>query len=97
MGVDAQFEHGAGMGSSFTAHATWIHERQTLDATLAAGGSANLSNTLNTFRADASVYAAHATHLVGFTGGYFSTTGSTDATLYAPAPITGSSTGSPKQ
>ena len=94
LGLDAQYEHTAGMGS-ITAHATWIHEKQTLDATFANGGADNRSNTLNTFRADASYYAAHMTHLVGFTVGYFSTTGSTDATLYAPAPITGSSTGSP--
>ena len=34
----------------------WIHERQTLDATVAAGGSVNAKNTLKVLRLNASYY-----------------------------------------
>ncbi|MBI4500496.1 MAG: cytochrome C [Gemmatimonadetes bacterium] len=94
LGFDAQYEHRAGEGF-FTVHGTWIHEKQTLDASFADSEAANPTNTLNSFRGDASYYVGHHTHLVGATAGYFSTTGSADATLYAPGPITGNGSGSP--
>jgi hypothetical protein len=88
--LDAQYEHGT-TGATFTAHATWIHERQALDATFDAGGS-NATNTLRTFRADGGFYTAKR---MGATLAYFSTTGSQDPLLYAPGPLSGSATGSP--
>jgi hypothetical protein len=69
--------------NSFSTDATWIHEKQTWGA----GGSSNPSNTLNTYRLTA-MY--HVRHLWAFTLAPFATTGTSDATLYAPAP-----TGSP--
>ncbi|HET6795669.1 MAG TPA: hypothetical protein VFH40_00805 [Gemmatimonadales bacterium] len=92
VGVDAQFESSAGTGN-VVVRGTWIHERQTLDATFGAGGSANPSNTLKVLRLNASYYPRQ---WLGVSGGYFDTRGSTDAALYAPAEVEGSSSGSPK-
>jgi hypothetical protein len=92
VGVDAQFESKAGTGN-LVVRGAWIHERQTLDATFAAGGSANPKNTLKVVRLNASYYPRQ---WLGVSGGYFDTRGSTDAGLYAPAPVEGSASGSPK-
>jgi hypothetical protein len=91
-GVDAQFESKAGTGN-VVVRGAWIHERQTLDATVAAGGSANAKNTLKVLRLNASYYPKQ---WLGVSGGYFDTRGSTDAGLYAPDPVDGSASGSPK-
>lgn len=91
IGFDAQLERAFGAGD-LTVHAIWIHERQTLDAGVAAGTAANGSNALTTFRMDASVYTAAR---VGLTAGFFTTTGTSDTLRYAPAEVTGSGTGSP--
>lgn len=88
---DAQYERPVGEGL-FTAHAIWIHERQKLDADFAAGTAANASNTLQTFRIDASAYTRG---MLGLTAGYFTTTGTTDAIHYPVAALTGSAAGSP--
>lgn len=69
-------------------HGTWIHEKQRWSA----GGAANPSNTLDAFRMDAQLHFGH-TYCVMVSP--FSTTGSTDAGLYGPTPISGSRTGSP--
>jgi hypothetical protein len=92
VGADAQFESKAGSGN-MVVRGAWIHERQTLDATVAAGGSANAKNTLKVLRLNASYYPRQ---WLGVTGGYFDTRGSTDAGLYAPNPVDGSTSGSPK-
>jgi hypothetical protein len=92
VGADAQFESSVGTGN-VVVRSAWIHERQTLDATFAAGGSANATNTLKVLRLNASYYPRQ---WLGVTGGYFDTRGSTDAGLYAPNPVDGSATGSPK-
>ena len=84
--LDGQYERRLGSGNLF-AHAAWINEQQHLDATFAGGGSTNATNSLHTFRADAT--AITATRLGGSLG-YFNTSGDTDALLYG-----GSATGSP--
>jgi hypothetical protein len=91
LGFDGQLEMGAGPGT-MVGHATYIHEKQTLDATFDAGGSSNAANTLRTFRADGS-YLLNAG--LGLTLGYFQTSGDADATLYAPDPVVGSAAGMP--
>ena len=88
--VDAQYERRIGGGNA-TAHATWIHEKQTLDAFFSTGGSANPTNTLKTFKVDGSYYTPGR---VGTTLAYFSTTGDADNLLYPANPVT-NSTGSP--
>jgi hypothetical protein len=62
----------------FSLLATRIHEKQTLDATFAAQKSDNAENDLTTVRASATYYYKRK---LGGTIGYFSTTGSTDATF----------------
>lgn len=91
VGFDGQLELHAGPGTAL-GHTTYIHEKQALDATAADDGSDNVSNTLRSFRADGSYILNSG---LGFTVGYFQTTGTTDATLYPPDAVFGSATGSP--
>jgi hypothetical protein len=69
----------------FSVQATRIHERQTLSASGPAGVAiaSNPSDDLTTLRAAATYYYQHR---YGGTLGYFSTSGSADAGLYAGAP-----------
>jgi hypothetical protein len=69
-----------------------IHEQSSLGATYAAGGAAFVDHHLNTLKID-STY--HWSSRYSATGALFSTTGSSDSTLYAPAPVTGSNNGNP--
>lgn len=89
LAVDAQYQRVFGR-NSLSAHATFIHERQTWDTT--AGLSANTRNTLNTFRVDA-IY--HLGLQYGLALAPFATTGSADPVLYAPDPVDGSRLGKP--
>ena len=89
--VDAQYERRVG-GGNVTAHTTWIHESQRLNASFDSALVANASNTLKTFKIDGSYYTAGR---VGATVAYFSTTGGADNVRYAPAPVVGSRLGSP--
>ncbi|HYU52139.1 MAG TPA: hypothetical protein VEK37_04315, partial [Gemmatimonadaceae bacterium] len=91
--VDAQIEHRSGIGM-WIGRAAFIHERQTLTASIAAGPpeASNLHETLSTLRTNLTFepnlhYA--------FSAGYFQTTGTTDPILFAPGSVTGSRTGSP--
>jgi len=86
--LDIAYMHSFG-SNSFTLDGTWIHEKQTWTA----GGAANPTNTLRTFRMDA-MY--HIGTRYAFTLAPFVTTGTSDTLLYAPAPVAGSRTGSPK-
>jgi hypothetical protein len=88
---DGQIELPAGPGTML-GHATYIHEKQALDATFDAGGSTNASNTLRAFRADGSYLLRGG---LGLTLGYFQTTGNADSTLYVPDPVVGSALGMP--
>ena len=82
--LDAQYEHSIYGQGALIGHVTWITENQTLNAFY--GGesptSANLHNSLETFRANASFLP---NGLFGLTLGYFSTTGSKDSLLHARA------------
>ena len=89
--VDAQFESKLG-GTNINAHGSWVRESQHLDATFAADGSANPTNTLKELRLDAGLVTASR---LGVTLGYFNITGTTDPLLYGAAPVQGSATGSP--
>jgi len=63
-----------------TAQATYIHEKQSLDASFNAGDTTNASDTLKTFRAKGTYYYQRK---YGATLGYAQTTGSADPLLYA--------------
>ncbi|MFP5236691.1 MAG: cytochrome C [Acidobacteriota bacterium] len=89
--LDFQYERPIG-ANFLDVHGTWIHEKSTLDATYAGGGATAPDNHLNTLRLD-STY--HWRNRYTATGALFSTTGNSDALLYAPAAVTGSQNGNP--
>ncbi len=78
--IDASYQYAPGGSKHIvTANVTLLHERQTLRATFAGGGSDNPGNRLNSARANLSYYYDNTW---GVTVGRFSITGSPDATLY---------------
>lgn len=78
--IDASYQYTPGGSKHIvTANVTWLHERQTLRATFANGGSDNPSDTLDSFKANASYYYDNT---YGVTFGAFGIKGSPDATLY---------------
>ncbi len=91
LGLDSQYQYITGQ-DSLAVHATYIHERQNLNASVADGLADNPSNHLDSWNINLSYYW---NETYGPTIGYFSTTGSADPVLYAPAPVSGSATGSP--
>ena len=78
---DAQYQY-QGSNYWFTLRGTYIHEFQKLDATFNSGGSSNPSDTLNTFRGEASLAYGNDNRVV-LTAQYFDTKGSSDPLLYA--------------
>ncbi len=91
--IDAQIEHKAKIGM-WIGRAAFIHESQTLSAFVAAAPpeATNLHESLSTFRTNLSFEPSLRYAL---TAGYFQTTGTSDAVIFAPASVTGSRTGSP--
>lgn len=89
--VDFQYERPFGP-NLLDAHGTWIHENSNLGATFAAGGAAFANHHLNTLKLDSTF---HWRSRYSATGALFSTTGTRDPVLYAPAPVTGSNNGDP--
>jgi len=88
IGFDSQYQF---HGDNFwvTLKALYIHEQQTYSASSVLGLTSNSSDTLQTFRAQASISYGDNNKVV-FTGGYFNTWGTSDALLYST-----SATGSP--
>ena len=78
---DAQYQY-QGDNYWFTLRGTYMHEKQTLDATFNNAGAYNPTNTLNTLRAYASLAYGNDNRIV-LTGQYFDTWGSSDPLLYA--------------
>ncbi|WP_147262717.1 hypothetical protein [Roseiarcus fermentans] len=78
VGFDSQYQYD-GDQYSLTVKLTDIMEWQTLNATYGLGGSSNLNDRLNSFKANASFVWDH-TYSIGF--GYFNITGSSDCNLY---------------
>jgi hypothetical protein len=76
--VDAQYQW-LGDPHSITARVTDIHETQKLNSTYLQGGSANLYNNLNSFKASLEYVYDHTYEL---SVGYFNVSGSPDAVLY---------------
>ena len=95
---DATYQYTPEGPGAILVNASLIHEKQQLNATFNAGGSANATNHLNALEIDAS-YAYRQTWSAGL--GLFDTSGSTDLNpvtgvgLYAPAAFSGSNNGSP--
>jgi hypothetical protein len=94
LAADLQYQRAMGH-NSLTVTGTWIHENQSLDASVAATPTplaSVRSQTLNTYRVRATY---HLGQLYAFSVGPFRTTGTTDPTLYPAQPISGSFAGSP--
>lgn len=91
--VDLTYERTVAKMDLFVVHSTFIHEKQDLTATFQQGAAIKPDHDLETFRLDA---AYHFGNKVTLTAGPFLTTGTTDTVLYAPAAITGSANGKPK-
>ena len=84
VGFDSQLQY-AGDQYSITVKLTDIMEWQRLNATFGLGGASNLSNTLNSFKANASFVWDH-TYSLGL--GYFNIAGSGDCNMYgSPAAV----------
>jgi hypothetical protein len=80
IGVDASYQF-LGTGQHVgTVNARYTHEHQTRNASVDSGEADNLKGSLNEFQFNASYYYDQSW---GMTGGYFSTNGSSDPTLYA--------------
>jgi hypothetical protein len=90
--LDFNYQLNVGGAHAVEAHASWIHEKQSLDASYALGASDSASNSLNALEADAS-YILDQTWVA--TLGLFDTDGSTNHLLYQPAAVFGSGNGSP--
>lgn len=96
LAADFQWEHTIPWKSRndlLTVHGNYIHESSNLLGTLASGGAVFASHDLNSEHLDA-VY--HVGNKYSFDVGPFAMTGTTDPSLYAAAPVTGSATGNPR-
>lgn len=89
--ADVQYQF-IGEDHIFTFLGTYIDEHQSLNASVLDGLAANLGNNLKTLKLTGEYYYQR---LIGGSIGYFSTTGSSDALLYAQAPVVGSANNSP--
>ncbi len=89
--ADVQYQF-IGEDHLVTALATYIHESQTLNASVINQFSSNASDNLKTLKL-AGEYSYR--RKIGGSLGYFNTKGSSDAVLYAPAPVTGSANNTP--
>ena len=89
--VDLQYQF-IGEDHLFTVLTSYIHEKQALDASFASGLAANPSNTLKTFKI---VGEYSYQRMIGGSLGFFTTSGSSDATLYPAADVVGSTQGLP--
>ncbi len=77
-GIDATFQRAVG-DNSYSLYASYIHEKQNLNASVLLGNSTNATDKLNTFEINGSYYYQNT---YGITAEYFNTTGSQDAKLY---------------
>jgi hypothetical protein len=90
IGFDSQYQYD-GNQYSVTVKLTDIIEHQKLNSTFAQGGSSNLSNQLNSFKANATFVWDHTYEL---SAGYFNVTGSSDQGLYGASSVVNSPNGS---
>jgi hypothetical protein len=88
---DFQYERPFGV-NLLDLHGAYTYEKSNLGATFLAQGATTAANHLNSVKFDGTY---HWTNKFTATGALFSTTGTTDPLLYAPAPLTGSNNGSP--
>ena len=92
LGFDGTYQYAAAGPHALSANASLIREHRSLNASFASGASSAVSNELQTFRADLSYTFQHTWNA---TIAGFDTRGTTNVALFAPASLSGSSTGSP--
>lgn len=92
LGFDAVYQYTNTNLWGLSVNSSYIREQQNLSQIFNSGGADHASNHLGTFRLDASLVLRQ-TWSIG--AGVFDTSGGTDATFYAPAPLSGSNNGSP--
>jgi hypothetical protein len=85
-GLDASYQYLGDRRNILALNTSYVHERQTRDASLAAGAATNLKGKLNRFDLSGSW---HYDQTWGLTASYFNVNGDADATLY------GSTSGKP--
>lgn len=92
--VDGTYQQPLSGGHLISLHAVYIHEKQNLDSSFAAGLSSNANDTLQQVRVDGNYEFGHRAQV---SLGYFNTWGSTDPKLYATTPgaVDNSASGSP--
>ncbi|MFN8582005.1 MAG: hypothetical protein U0163_13665 [Gemmatimonadaceae bacterium] len=90
---DAQYESHVTGDRALIVRASVIRERRNLSAAFDAHSAESLHQNLTTFQARATFEPAVTS---GLSVGVFSTTGTRDGTLYAPADVTGSANGKPE-
>ncbi len=91
LALDSQFEHPMG-NDMLTLRGTYIHEKQSLDASFSSGEASDDSHSLNTLNLNGTYHLGTA---AAFSIGGFNTSGDKDQLLYAPNPVDGSANGSP--
>jgi hypothetical protein len=84
VGIDASWEKNVGDGDMFTVNASYMHERQRLDAALASGEAERSGHSLNSSNFNASYYIDNT---YGLTFAWFDRSGSRDALLYPDSRI----------
>ena len=89
--LDAELQRPLG-GNDLTIAGTWIHETRDLGASVDSGFASVASQVLSTIRVRATL---HVDQSYAFTVQPFTTTGTRDPVLYAPASVSGSASGSP--
>ena len=91
-GIDAQYERDFG-DNSVVLRGTYVHEKQTLNASYAIGVVSNSSDSLNTLRLNGTYHFGDSKSL---SLGFFNTTGSSDKLLYQSGTAgAGSASGNP--
>jgi hypothetical protein len=86
VGVDAAYEAYVREGDTLIVNASWMHERQRLDGSFAAGAADDDRHTLDSANLNASYYFANR---IGLTAAWFSRSGSRDASWYPDSPSGG--------
>ncbi len=90
-GADLQYELNLG-SDALSVYASYIHEKQELNATFASEGSQNKTNDLNQIKINASYFFLQRLNL---TLGYFATSGTADNVLYPSGALNGNYGGKP--
>lgn len=92
IGIDAAWQYPLTAENMLTLNGSYVHERQTLDYSVSNGESSRADLHLNEVNLNASWYFRNT---YGLTLAYFDTSGTGDATLYAPDPVDGNNSGKP--